>query len=195
MPNLLVTNGLNSETRPSVSKPKPSPSSRTAKPAQKANGAMKAKGAHKSNGAAPVDASPVSSQQARGSAMSSPPDRIVQTATKSSLYGPTSEGLTEAWRDLAVHLTLSPVKQWRLAAAAMQNAQAVWAQAVGVSFETRNPGTATDKGFPSGSWQNNPGTEWFRAHQRRFEWWLGAVSGVHGIAPPHDRSASGDAAP
>lgn len=191
MPNLQVKNGLDFETRPSVSKLKPSPSSRKAKPAQRANRAMKAKAAYKSNGAAPVDASPVSSQQAPRPTMSSPSDPTVHTRTASSLYGPTSEGLTEAWADLAVHLTLAPVKQWRLAAAAMQNAQAIWAQGVGLSFETRKPGTETDKGFSSGSWQNNPGTEWFRAHQRRFQWWLDAVSGVHNIAPPHDRSASG----
>ena len=109
-------------------------------------------------------------------------DRLALAHVAKITSGLAPSVLVEAWADWAVHMTVSPGKKMQLAGSALQNLQAFWSDALGLSAAE----APADKRFASDAWRAYPFNVWAGAHQRRWQWWQDAATGVHGVAPPHE---------
>lgn len=98
--------------------------------------------------------------------------------------------LGEAWMDWAVHLAVSPGKQWQLADEAMRNLQALWAGAMHPLAIDDTPDTEKsarpDRRFAGAGWQKYPFNILAQAHQMNWAWWQQATRDVHGVDKSHE---------
>lgn len=114
-------------------------------------------------------------------------DRAAHAAVGKATSGLSPSVLVEAWTDWAVHMAVSPGKQLQLMEAAIKNAQSLSVAAVGaMSGGVATPDAAEDKRFAGDSWRNYPFNLISHAYELNRRWWLDAVTGVHGVAPPHE---------
>ncbi|PIL20115.1 hypothetical protein P775_10630 [Puniceibacterium antarcticum] len=109
-------------------------------------------------------------------------DRMVHASLAKATSGLSPSVLGEAWMDWAVHLAVSPGKQAHLMEQALQNAQALWSQSLGIT----QPEAPNDRRFKSEAWQAYPFNVLSQAHLRGWQWWQDATTGVHGVAPAHE---------
>jgi hypothetical protein len=119
-----------SKARPSKQKSEKSRMSPMTDPRQKLNFSNGSNGAQKTNGADEAETAPGSQQQSPEATLFEAIDRIAHTnvAKATSWFAPSV--LVEA---LAVRLGILPGKLWPLAASALQDALAFWADVCGVS--------------------------------------------------------------
>lgn len=117
-------------------------------------------------------------------------DQVVHAAVAKTTSGLAPSVLGEAWMDWAVHLAISPGKQMQLVESAMQNAQAFWTKALFAQPDTDEPdtplGKRADRRFSGDGWQNPPFNLLSLAHLQNWQWWHDAMTGVHGVSPPHE---------
>ncbi len=109
-------------------------------------------------------------------------DRDIHARIARSTKGLAPSALGEAWVDWAVHLAVSPGKQIELTQKAVANWQTFWASAIGA----RPAQPPADRRYASDHWNTYPFNVWSQAHQNNWDWWQGAMKGVHGVAPPHE---------
>lgn len=113
-------------------------------------------------------------------------DRVVHAGLAKATSGLAPSVLGEAWMDWAVHLAVSPGKQLQLMESAVRNLQALGATTLATGTSTDGTDAPTDKRFASEAWQKYPFNVWSQAHRQGWQWWQDAVTGVHGVAPPHE---------
>jgi polyhydroxyalkanoate synthase subunit PhaC len=113
-------------------------------------------------------------------------DRVAHARVARATSGVAPSVLVEAWTDWAVHLAVSPGKQLELTTSAVETARAFWADAFGLSGRAAHEEIQADKRFAHADWKKYPFSVWSRAHQRNWQWWQDAMTGVHGVAPPHE---------
>lgn len=113
-------------------------------------------------------------------------DRVAHAGVAKATSGLAPSVLAEAWMDWAVHLAVSPGKQMELAEMAMRNAQAFWGEALEGNSVPDAPDTPHDKRFAGEGWRKYPFNLWSNAHLRTSRWWRDAMTGVHGVTPPHE---------
>ena len=107
-------------------------------------------------------------------------DQVAHAAVAKATSGIAPSVLGEAWTDWAVHLAVSPGKQLQLFESAMRSLQELWSMDASTCAET-----CGDRRFASEAWQKYPFNVLARAHLQNQEWWQQAMTGVHGVAPPH----------
>jgi polyhydroxyalkanoate synthase len=109
-------------------------------------------------------------------------DRMAHASVAKATSGLSPSVLGEAWMDWATHLAVSPGKQLHLMEQAMSNMQALWS----MGHADSAPETPKDRRFVGAGWQKYPFNVWSQAHQRNWQWWQDAMTGVHGVAPEHE---------
>ncbi|WP_099826927.1 PHA/PHB synthase family protein [Oceaniglobus indicus] len=117
-------------------------------------------------------------------------DRMSHASIAKATSGISPAVLGMAWMDWAMHLAASPGKRLDLAQQAMQNAQALWAESMGIEPSADTPAdapdAAPDRRFKGAEWQKYPFNVWSRAHRRHWQWWQNAMTDVHGVTPAHE---------
>tara|TARA_R110000772_G_scaffold231592_1_gene342433 strand:+ start:42167 stop:43855 length:1689 start_codon:yes stop_codon:yes gene_type:complete len=113
-------------------------------------------------------------------------DQSAHAAVAKATSGLAPSVLGEAWMDWAVHMATSPGKQCQLLELAMRNARDIWTQALAVGADENSQEAVSDKRFSGDGWRNYPFNLWSRAHRLNWQWWQDAMTGVHGVAPPHE---------
>ena len=115
-------------------------------------------------------------------------DLAVHAGVAKATSGLAPSVLSEAWMDWAIHLAVSPGKQMQLMESAMKNAQSFWTQAL---FPRSTPepdpeAEPADNRFAGEGWRKYPFNLLSQAHQQNWQWWQDAMTGVHGVATPHE---------
>jgi polyhydroxyalkanoate synthase subunit PhaC len=140
---------------------------------------------------APADPGPA---RAREPTLYEAMDRAAHASVAKATSGLAPSVLGEAWMDWAVHLAVSPGKQLQLLETALRNSQALWSASLRTSPAPDSPApdspdrpdTPPDKRFAGEGWQKYPFNVWSQAHQQNWRWWQDAMTGVHGVAAPHE---------
>jgi polyhydroxyalkanoate synthase len=117
-------------------------------------------------------------------------DQSAHRAVAKATAGLAPSVLGEAWMDWAVHLAVSPGKQWQLMESAMRNAQTLWTQVpwsqmLDPQTSGDEPDTL-DRRFADKCWQQYPFNILSQAHRQNWQWWQEVMTGVHGVAPSHE---------
>ena len=81
---------------------------------------------------------------------------------------------------------MSPGKQLQLMESALRNGQALCAAPLRIGPVSESPDTPSDRRFSGDGWQRYPFNVWSQAHLQNGQWWRDAMTGVHGVAPPHE---------
>tara|TARA_R110000868_G_scaffold411515_1_gene704935 strand:+ start:2960 stop:4750 length:1791 start_codon:yes stop_codon:yes gene_type:complete len=115
-------------------------------------------------------------------------DRAVHAGVARMTAGLAPSMFAEAWMDWAVHLAVSPGKQLELFEEFTRGAQAIWSQAItGKAMRGKaKEAPDGDRRFAGEAWRRPPFHLWSQAHQQAWAWWQQAVTGVHGVAAPHE---------
>lgn len=109
-------------------------------------------------------------------------DKMAHAGVAKATSGLSPSVLGEAWMDWAVHLAVSPGKQANMMQKALQNVQAFWSEALGIS----QPEASSDRRFASQNWQKYPFNVLSQTHLRTGRWWQEAMTDVHGVSPAHE---------
>ncbi len=117
-------------------------------------------------------------------------DRMTHASLAKATGGLSPSVLGEAWMDWAVHLATSPGKQMQLGEQALRDGHAIWAASFGIRQKEEESDAAPDRRFSGAPWQKYPFNAWSKAHQRSWQWWQDAVTGVHGVTPAHENLMS-----
>jgi polyhydroxyalkanoate synthase len=113
-------------------------------------------------------------------------DRVAHANVASATSGLSPSVLAEAWMDWATHLAVSPGKQLQLMEMALRNNQEICATGLGASTPETPLEQSSYRRFASQEWQKYPFNVWSQAHQKSWQWWQEAMTGVHGVTPEHE---------
>ena len=113
-------------------------------------------------------------------------DRIAHATLAKATSGLSPSVLAEAWMDWATHLATSPGKRLELMEQSMRNGQALWTASLGLGTPEAAPDAALDRRFASEHWQKYPFNVWSQTHQKSWQLWQDATTGVHGVTPAHE---------
>jgi polyhydroxyalkanoate synthase len=119
-----------------------------------------------------------------------PIDRATHAFIAKMSGGFSPMGLTEAWFDWAIHLGVSPARQWQIGSSAVQAAAqlATLASRGAAGAEDCHPDAHAlpqDRRFRDSAWQQWPFALQAEAHLAAERWWDEATRNVHGASRHH----------
>ncbi|MGL5117149.1 MAG: PHA/PHB synthase family protein [Beijerinckiaceae bacterium] len=138
-----------------------------------------------------VDAPAIAPAEPRSShAPEDPIDRMIHAAVGEFHGGFSPMGLAEAWFDWAVHLAMSPGRQFEIGAETFADLTELWSRAAGAAMNQGHCAPCAlslpqDKRFRSEAWQGWPFALYAEGHLAAERAWMRLTENVHGATRHH----------